>query len=193
MKTKTWLILITYIALTLLVSSIGLTSGLFTDTEQSTDNALIMSTGLVTLLDDGFEGTPWDANWDGNGITDWSHVSSTTHTGNWAVECEPGDTYLTTDNLDASGATSITISFWFNIKNLAKGPLYVQIYNGTSYNTLHDLCTYPGAAKNTYCYYNETITDSQYFRTDLRLRFDGSGSSTNNYIDDVLITIYEQW
>jgi len=183
-------LLIAIIVIGLLVGSSLLTTGAyFTDTEESTDNALVIATETtMTLLDDGFELEPWDVNWDGNGTTDWRHVNWTTHSGSWAVKCQSGYTYLTTDNLDASGGTSITISFWFNIKDLNKGPLYVQIYNGTSYNTLHNLFTYPGAVKNTYCYYSETITDSQYFCTDFRLRFDGSGSRTDTYIDDVLIT-----
>ncbi|MFC1987565.1 hypothetical protein ACFLVH_03360 [Chloroflexota bacterium] len=188
-KNKRWLILLAGLALVLLAGSTGVTISAFSNTEQSTNNTLIItSTDIVTLLDDGFEGTPWDANWDGNGTTDWSPANSKVHSGSWAAECSSGNNYLTTDNLNTSAATSITISFWFCIKDLNKGPMYVQIYDGSSYNTLYDIFTYPGAQKNTYYQYTETITDSQYFRSDFRLRFDGSGVSTDVFVDDVLIT-----
>ena len=161
----------------------------FIDPEPSNNNSLtIAANWSITLLNDGFEGSPWDANWDGNGTTDWGQLNTQAHGGSWAAECYTGDTYLTTDNLDASGASNITVSFWFYIKDLNKGPLYIQIYNGTSYNNWYDLFTYPGVVKNTWIQFSETITDSQYFRSDFRLRFDGSGSSTYTYVDDVLVT-----
>ncbi|MFC1976782.1 hypothetical protein ACFLWS_00720 [Chloroflexota bacterium] len=145
--------------------------------------------GQITLLDDGFEGTPWDANWDGNGTTDWQLSSAGGGYGGstYSADHASGDTYLTTDDLDALSADNITISFWFKLKFLTKGPVYVQTYNGTSFNTLHDLAVYPGAVVNTYCYYSENITDSQYFRSDFRLRFDGSAYTSDAYIDDVFI------
>ncbi len=165
------------------------TSGFFGDTEASAGSTFTAwEITSVTLLDDGFEGSPWDANWDGNGTTGWQHIDSQTHSGSWAAGCIRGDTYLSTDNLDTSGVSSLTVSFWFYIKDLNKGPLYVQVYNGSSYNNWYDLFAYPGAVKNTWLYFSETITDSQYFRSDFHLRFDGSGSSTTIYLDDVLIT-----
>ncbi|MFC1990253.1 fibronectin type III domain-containing protein [Chloroflexota bacterium] len=143
-----------------------------------------------TLLTDGFEGTPWDANWDGNGTTDWSQTGTYIHNGSWAALGSAGDTYLTTDDLDTSTGDNITISFWFRFKLLKKGPLYVQTYNGSSYITQHDLFVYPGVvAAGTYYKYSESITDSQYLRSDFRLRFDASTVSTDVFIDDVLITM----
>ena len=164
--------------------------GYFSDEETSAGNTFCAWQIItLTLLDDGFEGTPWDGNWDDNGATDWQHADSPVHSGSYSANCYKGDTYLTTDDLDTSGASSITVSFWFYIKDLNKGPLYVQTYNGTSYNNWHDPFTYPGAVKNTWLFFSETITDSQYFRADFRLRFDGSGMNTHTYIDDVLVTI----
>jgi len=141
-----------------------------------------------TLLDDGFEGTPWDQYWDGNGTTDWQLTSvGGGYNSSYAAEHVSGDTYLTSDDLDASGADNIAISFWFNIKLLNKGPVNVQIYNGTGYNTWYDLVSYAGGVKNTWLYFSETITDSQYFISNFRLRFDGSGLNTDCFIDDVLV------
>jgi len=142
----------------------------------------------LTLLDDGFEGTPWDANWDGNGTTDWQlSGSGSGYSGNFSAEHSSGDTYLTSDNLDASGADNITVSFWFKIKDLNKGPLYIQLYNGTTYNNWYDLTTYPGVVKNVWIQFSQNTTDSQYFISNFGLRFDGSGETTNSFIDDVLV------
>ena len=140
----------------------------------------------ATLLNDGFEGTPWDANWDGSGTTDWQqgigYGGST-----YSAEHASGDTYLTTDDLDTYAAENITVTFWFKIKDLNKGPLNIQIYNGTAYNTWFNLTAYPGIVKNTWMQFSETITDSQYFISNFRLRFDGSTQTTSSDIDDVLI------
>ena len=165
----------------------------FTDSEDSSGSSLTSwQIVTVTRLNDGFEGDPWQANWDDNGITDWGLIAWEYHSGGQAVQCQKGDTYLTSDNLDTSAVQGITISFWLRIKDLKKGPLYVQIYDGSNYHTLYDIFTYPGAVKNTWYQYTVTITDSQYFRPDFRLRFDGSGASTNVNIDDVLITVEQR-
>ena len=170
----------------LIVVNAGITTSYFTDAEQSTDDTLNMWSGI--LLSDGFEGTPWDANWHGNSTTtDWQpgagYGGST-----YSAEHASGDTYLTSDNLDTSDATSITVSFWFKIKALNKGPLNVQIYNG-GWITWdgYDLVSLAGGVKNTWIPFSQTITNSQYFIPNFSIRFDGSTLTTNAFIDDVLI------
>jgi fibronectin type 3 domain-containing protein len=142
----------------------------------------------ITLLNDGFEGSPWDLYWDGNFTTDWQLSSAGSgYSGTYCADHANGDTYLTSDDLDASGAANITVSFWFKIKTLNKGPLNVQIYNGSSWTTWYNLTSTPGYTKNTWGYFSQTITDSQFFISNFSLRFDGSGLSTDSYIDDVLV------
>ena len=152
----------------------------------NTDNATPAATP-ATLIDDDFEGTPWDDNWDDNGTTDWQ--TGTGYSSTTSAETYIGYTYLTSDDLDASAADNITVSFWFNIKLLNKGPLYVQTYNGTAYNNWYDLVTYPGVVKNNWIQFSQTITAEEYFKSNFRIRFDSSGLSTYGYIDDVLIEI----
>ena len=197
MKSKRWLILLAGLAVILLAGGTGVTRSAFTDTEQSIDNTLTMSTGIVTLLNDGFEGTPWDANWDGNGATSWIQDASKPHTGSYDAYCDKDNNgYLTSDDLDASAASSITVSFWFNTKGIEAGDILVQLYNGGTYNTWYDITNYPTYVNNAWCYFSEVITDPQYFISSFRLRFDGSGLVDKNEecnIDDVLITITEQW
>jgi len=187
MKRITWLILILVIvSVMLIVVNTGITTSYFTDAELSTDDTLNIWSG--TLLSDGFELTPWDQNWDGNGTTDWQpgagYGGST-----YSAEHASGDTYLTSDNLDTSDAVSITVSFWFKIKLLNKGPLDVQIYNDSTsiYDNWVDLVSYAGEVKNTWLYFSQTIAGSDYFSSNFSLRFDGSTLTTNAFIDDVLI------
>jgi hypothetical protein len=144
-----------------------------------------------TLLDDGFEGT-WDVYWDGNGTTDWQLSSAGGgYSSSYSADHASGDTYLTSDDLNTLGAGTITVSFWFKIKTLNKGPLNVQIYNDALYEHWFDLVSYAGGVKNTWISFSETITTSspQYFISNFSLRFDGSGLSTDSFIDDVLVII----
>ncbi len=188
MKRITWLILILVIvSVMLIVVNTGITTSYFTDAELSTDDTLNIGEWSVTLpFSDGFEGTPWDLYWDGNGTTDWQpgagYGGST-----YSAEHASGDTYLTSDDLDASGAGTTNVSFWFKIKLLNKGPLWVQTYNGTSYDNWLDLVSYASGVKNTWLYFNETITDPLCSISNFSIRFDGLTLTTDAFIDDVFI------
>jgi len=147
-----------------------------------------------TLLNDGFEGTPWDDNWDDNGTTTWIQDSSKPHAGTYKAHISNKSTpgYLTSDDLDTFAAENITVSFWFNVKSIEAGDCVLQIYNGSTWTTWYDLLDYPTYVNNVWCQFSEVITDSQYFISDFRIRFDSSvlGDSTEEAnIDDVLIAI----
>ena len=147
-----------------------------------------------TLLNDGFEGAPWDTNWDGNGTTTWAQDSSKPNSGTYDANISNNSTpgYLTSDDLDTFAAENITVSFWFNTKNIEAGDCVLQIYNGSAWTIWYDLLDYPTYTNNTWSQFSEVITDSQYFISDFRIRFDSSvlGDSTEQAnIDDVLIAI----
>ena len=196
MKNRAWLILLAGLAIILLAGA-TITRSSFTDPEQSIDNTLTISPKSVTLLNDGFEGNPWDANWDGNGTTSWVRDASKPHSGLYDALCDQNNNgYLTSDDLSTAAAVSITVSFWFKTKGIGAGDILVQLYNGSTYNTWYDLTNYPTYVNNAWCYFSESITDPQYFISNFRLRFDSSGLVDKNEecnIDDVLITITEQW
>ncbi|MDD4876827.1 MAG: fibronectin type III domain-containing protein, partial [Dehalococcoidales bacterium] len=191
MKTKKWLaIILALVSMMALTTYTGVTKSFFIDDEQSTDDALgIVNDWSIFAIDDGFENTNWDQYWNENGITDWSQITAPVYSGTYSSEHASGDTYLTSDDLDASGTTVITVSFWFYIKDLNKGPLNVQLYNGTVYNNWYDLTAYPGVIKNVWTQFSQNITDSQYFISNFRIRFDGSTQTTGSYIDEVSIGI----
>ena len=188
MKRITWLILtLVIVSVMLIVVNTGITTSSFTDGEESTYDTLNIKWSVTTLFSDGFEGTPWDLYW-GNGTTDWQagagYGGST-----YSAEHASGDTSLTSDDIDTSGAGTITVSFWFKIKLLNKGPLYVQIYNGSTYDNWYDLVSYAGGVKNVWIQFSQTI-DPSYFIPNFSINFDGSALTTNAFIDDVLIEKY---
>ena len=163
------------VALLLLSGMTGIgTWAYFSDTETSAGNQ--MAAGTLDLKTD-----------DVDGVSQTLFVTNLEPGSTYSAEHTSGDTYLTTDDLDTYAAENITVAFWFKIKLLNKGPLNIQIYNGTAYNTWFNLTAYPGIVKNTWMQFSETITDSQYFISNFRIRFDGSGLTTDAFIDDVLI------
>ena len=181
------ILLLVIVSVMLIVVNTGITTSYFTDAELSTGDTLNIGGWSVTLpFSDDFEGTPWDLYWDGNGTTDWQpgagYGGST-----YSAEHASGDTYLTSDDLDASGAGTTNVSFWFKIKLLNKGPLWVQTYNGTAYNDWLDLVVYANGQKNQWLYFNETITDPLCFISNFSIRFDGLTLTTDAFIDDVFI------
>jgi len=156
----------------------------------------------VTLLDDGFEESDWDAKWDENDITDWIHATDRKKSGSYSAKnyggffFTSGNNDLISDNLNALNANEIEISFWYNKDDLESGDFYVQLYNGDTYNTIQDLDTYSGpnncagdSGDDKWCKFERTITDSQYFKDNFRLKFEGTGtdSGENVWIDDVII------
>jgi len=181
-----WLIvLLVIVSMMALATYTGVTESFFVDDELSTEDSLGIQWGLITLTD-GFDGSPWDLNWDENGTTDWTQNATTVYSAPNSAGHASGDTFLTSDKLDTSGAASINISFWFNLKTLNKGPLYVQIYNGSAYIELYDLTIYPSVVKNTWIEFSQTITEGLNI-SNFRIRFDGSTLTTDAFIDDVLI------
>jgi hypothetical protein len=140
-----------------------------------------------TLLDDGFEGSPWDNNWD-DISSDWNDDNSQVHGGStsaWASDGYEG--YFTSDNLDASDASAIYVDFWFRKHNTESNDFTLYYYDGSDYNYIDELDNNGG--DYTWLHYTDTITDSQYFVSNFRIRFDATlDSSENVWVDDVVIT-----
>ena len=190
---KRGLFLLLILTLVLTVTTRG-TSAYFSDTEVSAGNILTAwANTTVTLLDDSFEGDPWDANWDDNGTTDWKLKGTEKYSGVYSAKTKKNENgYLTSDDLNASEAVSITVTFWFRPEDIEAGDILVQLYNGSTYNTLYDLVDYSTFENNVWCHFSEEITDSQYFNSGFRLSFDSSGlteSGETCYIDNVLLTM----
>ena len=175
MNGRKWLILsLAIVTIMSLATYTGVTRSLFVDDEKSTNDALGIRWGLFTL-NDGFEGSPWDDNWDENGSSIWQQDSGRAHSGTYAArgrETEAG--YLTTDDMYAASSTSITVNFWYN-PNTSVSDCLIETYNGTDWNTWWDLTTHGAWTNDNWCEFTDTITDSQYFIAGFRLRFNNTG------------------
>ncbi|MFC2040659.1 hypothetical protein ACFLTW_05815 [Chloroflexota bacterium] len=138
-------------------------------------------------MDDGFEDSPWDGNWDGNGATSWT--ADTIHGGTYSAKSAKATAdLLTSDDLDASTADDITISFWFYGRALDAGDVTIEIWNGSTWDTWFDLTAYSGYANATWTNFSEVITDSQYFISDWKVRINATTAGNESInIDDVLI------
>ena len=143
----------------------------------------------VVLLQDGFEGSDWDANWDNNGVTKWYRDNSPKHAGYYCASARNGNEgVITSDNLNAADATSIKVDFWFQKDDIESTEFTLYYYNGSQYNLIAELDTL--GSDDVWLHYTQTITDSQYFKSNFRIRFDGYDldSYENVWVDDVLIT-----
>ena len=75
---------------------------------------------------------------------------------------------LITPDLDCSGATQISIEFYVYDKDADDGEFYVDYYDGTSWDQISRL---DDLGNKAWVVYSDTTTDSQYFKSDFKLRF----------------------
>ncbi|MGH9894024.1 MAG: hypothetical protein ACREA0_19000 [bacterium] len=148
--------------------------------------------GSTTILEDGFE-TDF-SKWTDGGTTDWDRATSQQHTGSYSANAGSADNDLTSDNLDTTGSSSITIEFWYRDDDIDNGDnIFLQLYNGTTYNNTFELGN--TSPEDTWHFHTVTINNSggntQYFRSNLRIRFEGTSidSGENLWIDDVKVTV----
>ena len=147
----------------------------------------------TVLLYDGFEAAVWDANWNDishNWLNDtgsfWRDSAS-------ASADENNKGYFTCDALDASDANTVYVDFWFmkddtDANGQSGGPDFLlYYYDGINYNFIADLDTF--GEDDKWLNYTDTITDSNYFIPDFRIRFNATlGKNETVWIDEVAIT-----
>jgi hypothetical protein len=146
----------------------------------------LMPDGTV-LLNDDFNNAVWDANWVGGHM--WQ-----ADTGTYAHDIPSA--YATKDNggnfecndLDANGATAIHIDFWYQKDDTEEaGDALLYYYDGSSYNLIADLDTL--GEDDKWLHYTDTITDSNYFIPNFRVRFTGTSERNEAlWVDEVVVT-----
>ena len=149
--------------------------------------------GGQTLLSTGFEGDPWDDGFQGNS---WNRDDEWQSSGTYsalATQNEGGN--LTSDDLDASDAVSITVEFRFRKESLdgkkAKADDFaLYFYNDviSDYDLIAELNDGTWGDDD---FYQETFSDSQYLKSNFRIRFSGTPSDKKKgkiWLDDVLVT-----
>jgi len=145
--------------------------------------------GYVELLVVQFGGNDWDRNWD-DSSSNW-YQGRTEHSGTYSATSgnyREGD--FICDNFDTSGASSITVDFWYRLDDTEDADLVLEYYDGSAYDFIANI---GGGAEDTWLHYTDSITDSQYFDSNFKIKFNsnlGDGSwdfSEYVYIDDVQI------
>ncbi|MCW4048684.1 MAG: hypothetical protein NWE89_03000 [Candidatus Bathyarchaeota archaeon] len=93
---------------------------------------------------------------------------------------------LDTPSFNCTGAHAIYVSFWFMDDDLDATDLYLQYWNGSAWNNIQDLTGY---TEDTWTYWEQNITDSQYYVNDFKVRFtaDSLGYSEHFYLDEVTV------
>lgn len=125
------------------------------------------------VLVDDFEGSVWNANWSGA----WIQAGDQIHGGTASAKANPfRDGMFTTVDIDTAGATAITVEFWFRKANTDRGSdFFLYYFDGSAYNQIADLDG--RGADNTWLHYTHTITDSSYFKSNFRVRFEARNLS----------------
>jgi len=143
--------------------------------------------GPVELLKDdmeNFNGTGW--------VTDWATTTWTSHSSSTSVRGNKDSNDLESPQLDTSGKTSLTISFWYyNIRVDADDDVRIQLWNGSSYVDLEEL---GDDAQNTWLQFTTTLTSAQnpeYFSSNFKFKIEATSLDQYEFIaiDDVVVTV----
>ncbi len=141
------------------------------------------STGEVLIDAESFEGSWPPTDW--TATNRWNKENDRQYHGSWSADCDGGGglSYLTTPDLNASDATKIIVDFWYRDGGCEDGEFVLQYFDGSSWDTVYDL----GSTGSTnWLHYQVEITDSQYFKSDFKLRW---VSDTNNGNDDAWVDL----
>ena len=126
----------------------------------------------------------------GNWNTDWDLVTSNSFSPTHSIECSYTDNDLVSNDVNTIGKSSIRISFKYKELVSFAGHIYLQYYDGSSYDNIVDL----GSGGYVWQYYSDTIhnegIDIQYFIDNFRIKFEGTSITGGEFfwVDDVLIT-----
>jgi hypothetical protein len=129
--------------------------------------------------DDGFDYEP--SNWLQDQKYEYNGVASASANGS-----DDGD--FISNPVDASDATELTVDFWFRKKGIDAGDdSFLYYFNGTDYVYIADMDSF--GPDGVWIHITETLTDSQYFVPDFRVKVNATpGSNEYVWIDAVTIT-----
>jgi hypothetical protein len=149
----------------------------------------------VTLIDhESFEGTWPPSEWSETDA--WNKESDRAYSGTYSADFDGSgwgvSGYLTTPYLNCYGATAIYVDFWYRDEGCDAGEFRLQYYDGNGWDEIDDLGdTDP---ESQWLHYQQVITDSQYFKSNFRIRWyaydveDGEHA----YVDYVTVTVNKQ-
>jgi len=160
------------------------------------NSTLYAATGAInrTLIDqESFEGG-WPptqpSSWSKSGA--WNKENDQKYSGTYSADFDGSDYSgsgdLSTCDLncfDTSGA--VYVDFWYRDEGCEAGEFLLRYYDGTTWDTIADL----GSTTSEYqwLHYQQKVTDSQYFKSNFRIRWSAVGidSGEHAYVDYVTV------
>ena len=143
--------------------------------------------GVIELLNDdmeNFDSTVW--------TTDWRTTSKVFHSASTAVFGHGGSNDLVSPQLDTSGKTSLTISFWYyNMGIDHDDDVRIQLWNGSHYVNLEEL---GDGVELMWQKFSHTLTRAQnpeYFNSNFKFQIEATSIDKGEFlaIDDVSVTV----
>lgn len=172
-----------------LVTSLDSTEYVYLDDVQITVNG-----GSGMSITDGFEMEDWEINWSIWPNPPWGYATDQAHTG--IISAKSDNTNygpFTCDAKDASGATSIQVSFWYRLQgtNMQSGD-FTLYYSGQAGDnptfTQIPNSNLGGNAKGVWQQATFTITNPNALTSNFRFRFYSTlGTGEAVWVDDVQI------
>jgi hypothetical protein len=149
-------------------------------------------TNMTLINQESFEGS-WPpsqpSSWTENpGGSNWNKEPDRAYSGSYSADFDgAGSGDLTTCDLNCFGATAIYVDFWYRDEGCESGEFLLRYYDGTAWDTIADL----GAttSENQWLYYQQKITDTQYFKSNFRIRWSAVNidAGEHAYVDYVTV------
>jgi hypothetical protein len=161
----------------------------------STLYAATGATNTTLINQESFEGWPWPpSGWSRSGA--WNRENNQHYDGMYSADFDgswPGTSgYLTTFDLNCYGVNSIYVDFWYRDEGCEAGEFLLRYYDGNGWDNVADLGA--TALENQWLHYQQLITDSQYFKSNFRIRWYANDIEDNEhaYVDYVTVTVTKQ-
>jgi len=149
---------------------------------------------IINLVTDGVANVDWKTGYTGTyqGWDGWCKGIDQHHSGNYSAKSNssrPGD--FTCNDLNTTGATSITVDFWYRLHSTSSNNTKLYFFDGSSYDSI---ASFGSGTKDTWRHYTKSLSssktsDQQYFKNNFKIRFDTTNINTGGqvWIDDVTI------
>ncbi|TRO54139.1 hypothetical protein E2P71_05020, partial [Candidatus Bathyarchaeota archaeon] len=147
----------------------------------------------ITLVDaESFENNWPPTGWSATG--NWNKEANQAYDGTYSADFDGAggggaSGYLYTPTLDCSDASCIYVTFWFRDDDLDSNEFLLQYYDGAQWDTIQDLTGY---TEDTWIRWEQNVTDSQYLKSNFRVRFWGNGVDWNECIWVDVVTIKKE-
>ena len=158
------------------------------------NSTLYAATGAInrTLIDhESFEES-WPpsqpSSWSKTVGSNWNKESDQAYNGTYSADFDgSGSGDLSTCDLNCFDSTAIYVDFWYRDEGCDGDEFLLRYYDGTAWDTIVDLGT--TGPDSTWLHYQQKVTDTQYFKSNFRIRWSAVGIDDNEhaYVDDVTV------